>query len=59
MGVVKKVTREHIILDMGENAEALLPREEMLPRESFRIKRSYRVLSYMLCAKVSAGHNWQ
>ncbi len=30
IGVVKKVTREHIILDMGENAEALLDREEMI-----------------------------
>ena len=30
IGVVKKVTREHIILDMGDNAEALLPREEMI-----------------------------
>jgi len=46
MGVVKKVTREHIILDMGENAEALLPREEMLPRDVFRINDRLRVLLY-------------
>ena len=47
IGVVKKVTREHIILDMGENAEALLPREEMLPRDVFRVNDRIRVL---LCA---------
>ncbi len=45
-GVVKKVTREHIILDMGENAEALLPREEMLPRDVFRVNDRVRGLLY-------------
>lgn len=46
IGVVKKVTREHIILDMGENAEALLPREEMLPRDVFRVNDRLRALLY-------------
>ncbi len=36
-GVVKKVTREFIILDLGANAEAIVSREEMLPREAARI----------------------
>lgn len=36
-GVVKKVSRDQIILDLGESAEALIPREEMIPREVFRI----------------------
>jgi transcription termination/antitermination protein NusA len=44
IGVVKKVVREFIILDMGENAEALLMREEMIPRESFRVNDRIRVL---------------
>ncbi len=44
IGVVKKVTREHIILDMGENAEALLPREELLPRDVFRVNDRVRAL---------------
>ena len=35
-GVVKKVNRDSIILDLGNNAEAVMYREEMLPRESFR-----------------------
>jgi transcription termination/antitermination protein NusA len=47
IGVVKKVTREHIILDMGENAEALLPREDLLPRDVFRVNDRLRGL---LCA---------
>lgn len=35
-GTVKKVTRDSIIVDLGNNAEAVLPREEMIPRETFR-----------------------
>ncbi|MBQ1784235.1 MAG: transcription termination/antitermination protein NusA [Gammaproteobacteria bacterium] len=35
-GVVKKVTRDSVILDLGANAEAVMFREEMLPRETFR-----------------------
>lgn len=35
-GVVKKVTRDSVILDLGSNAEAVMFREEMLPRETFR-----------------------
>lgn len=36
MGVVKKTSREAIILDLGGNAEAILRKEDMLPRESVR-----------------------
>lgn len=32
-GVVKKVNRDSIILDLGSNAEAVINREDMLPRE--------------------------
>ncbi len=35
-GVVKKVNRDSIIMDLGSNAEGVLYREDMLPRESFR-----------------------
>jgi N utilization substance protein A len=35
-GIVKKVNRDSIIVDLGNNAEAMLPREEMLPRETYR-----------------------
>ncbi|AUI65556.1 MULTISPECIES: transcription termination factor NusA [Glaesserella] len=33
---VKKVSREQIILDLGNQAEAVIVREDMLPRENFR-----------------------
>ncbi len=35
-GVVKKVTRDSVIIDLGNNAEGVIYREDMLPRESFR-----------------------
>ncbi len=35
-GTVKKVSREQIILDLGNQAEAVIVREDMLPRENFR-----------------------
>jgi len=36
MGVVKKTTRDSVILDLGGNAEALLKKDQLLPRETFR-----------------------
>jgi len=36
-GVVKKVTRDFILLDLGNNAEAMLPRTEMIPHEAVRM----------------------
>ncbi|MCK5877698.1 MAG: transcription termination/antitermination protein NusA [Candidatus Marithrix sp.] len=35
-GVVKRVERGNIILDLGENVEAIIFREEMIPRETVR-----------------------
>lgn len=46
MGVVKRVTRDYIVLDMGDNAEALMLREEMIPRENFRMNDRVRVFLY-------------
>ena len=43
-GTVKKVTRDNVIVDLGNNAEALLPRDQMIPRESFRISDRLRAL---------------
>lgn len=34
---VKKVTRDNIIIDLGNNAEALLPKDQVLPRENFHM----------------------
>ncbi|MGI3131824.1 transcription termination factor NusA [Halopseudomonas pachastrellae] len=43
-GTVKKVTRDSVIVDLGNNAEAVLPREEMIPRETFRSGTRIRAL---------------
>jgi len=43
-GQVKKVTREAVIMDLGNNAEAILPREDWIPRETFRIGDRLRAL---------------
>lgn len=36
-GTVKKVTREFLIVDLGDGAEAILPRTELIPGEVYRI----------------------
>ncbi len=41
---VKKVTRDNIIVDLGGNTEALLPREELVGREVFRMNDRVRAL---------------
>ncbi|KHD07225.1 transcription elongation factor NusA [Candidatus Thiomargarita nelsonii] len=35
-GLVKRTERGNVILDLGSNAEALIPREEMIPRDTVR-----------------------
>jgi N utilization substance protein A len=35
-GVVKRVERGNVYLDLGGNAEAIIPREHMIPREAVR-----------------------
>jgi N utilization substance protein A len=37
MGTVKRLDRGNVILDLGENAEAFIAREDMIPRESVRV----------------------
>ncbi|NQV69676.1 MAG: transcription termination/antitermination protein NusA [Pseudohongiella sp.] len=43
-GTVKKVTRDNIIVDLGNNAEGLLTRDQMIPRETFRMGDRMRAL---------------
>ena len=43
-GTVKKVTRDHVIVDLGNNAEALLSRTHLIPRETFRVNDRVRAL---------------
>jgi N utilization substance protein A len=41
---VKKVTRDNVIVDLGNNAEALLPRENLIAREVFRMGDRVRAI---------------
>lgn len=43
-GTVKRVGRENVIVDLGNNAEGLLLREHLIPRESFRVGDRLRAL---------------
>ena len=36
-GVVKKATREKVLVDLPNGAEGVLPRREMIPKETFRL----------------------
>ncbi len=43
-GTVKKVTRDNVIVDLGNNAEGILPREYLVGREIFRLNDRVRAL---------------
>ncbi len=43
-GTVKKVTRDNVIVDLGGNAEAVLPRENLVGRELFRMNDRVRAV---------------
>ncbi|MCH9692172.1 MAG: transcription termination factor NusA [Gammaproteobacteria bacterium] len=43
-GTVKKVTRDFIIVDLGNNAEARLPRDQLVGREIFRLGDRVRAI---------------
>ena len=45
-GVVKRAGRDSVILDLGNNAEAVIFRDELIPRESFRPGDRVRGLLY-------------
>jgi N utilization substance protein A len=45
-GIVKKINRDNLTLDLGNNAEALILRDGMLPRENFRIGDRIRGILY-------------
>jgi len=47
-GVVKKSNRDSIIIDLGNNAEAVIFKEDRLPRESFRPGDRIRGLLYTI-----------
>jgi len=43
-GTVKKVTRDAVIVDLGQNAEGYMPREELIGRETFRVNDRVRAI---------------
>ena len=43
-GSVKKVTRDNIIVDLGNNAEGLMPRDQLVGREIFRVGDRVRTI---------------
>lgn len=45
-GVVKKVNRDAVVIDLGNNAEAVIQRDDQLPRENFRPGDRVRGLLY-------------
>ena len=47
-GVVKKSTRDSVIIDLGNNAEAIIFKDDRLPRESFRPGDRIRGLLYTI-----------
>jgi N utilization substance protein A len=47
-GTVKKVNRENVLIDLGNNAEGVILREDMLPRETFRPGDRVRGLLYVI-----------
>ena len=36
-GIVRRVERGNIFLDLGANAEAIIPKDEVIPREAFQV----------------------
>lgn len=47
-GTVKKVNRDNTIIDLGNNAEGVIYRDDMLPRENFRPGDRVRGLLYVI-----------
>ncbi|MTI15090.1 transcription termination factor NusA [Sansalvadorimonas verongulae] len=43
-GTIKKVNRDTLIVDLGNNAEAVLRKDQVIPRETFRMSSHVRAL---------------
>jgi N utilization substance protein A len=51
-GIVKKADRGTIVLDLGNNAEALVPRDQVIPRETARPGDRLRGLLYEVASEL-------
>lgn len=47
-GIVKKISRDCIFLDLGNNADAIIMRKDLLPRDNFRLGDRVRGLLYYI-----------
>ena len=56
-GTVKKVTREYVILELGNNAEALLRRSDMLPHENLCVWAIEFALICKMCVLINVARN--
>ncbi|WP_343155324.1 transcription termination factor NusA [Buchnera aphidicola (Kurisakia onigurumii)] len=54
-GIVKKNSRDNIILDLGNNAEGIIIREDMLPRENFRPGDRIRGILYAVYPEIKGA----
>ncbi|WP_110685805.1 transcription termination factor NusA [Salinicola aestuarinus] len=54
-GIVKKTTRDGLIIDLGENAEGFLPRGEMIPGERYRMNERVRALLWKVDAEAKGS----
>ena len=48
-GTVKRVTRDNVVVDLSNNAEAVLPRDQLIGRETFRINDRVRAVLQGVC----------
>jgi N utilization substance protein A len=51
-GTVKKVTRDNVIADLGNNAEGLLPRDQLVGRETFTESRGPQLILSRSCPEM-------
>ncbi len=51
-GTVKRIERGNVYIDMGENVEAMVPKERTIPRESIRVGDRIRGYLYDIRAEV-------
>jgi len=51
-GSVKRIERGNVYLDMGDNVEAMIPRERTIPRESIRVGDRLRGYLYDVRAEI-------
>lgn len=54
-GVVKRAERSGVIIDLGSNAEAFIPREELIPREAIRPGDRIRAYLKEIKSEVTRG----